>query len=300
MNAKFRQYNVKTDFQKVGDFLNENYQPGNRDGNFLQPAWEYMHSHPMLDEKSLDRIAVWEDAGRIVAVAHHESTLGEAFFELRPGYNYLKPEMLEYAENNFCGKTPDGKTYLKAFVSDRDKEFEALVKSRGYKVETDYRLHRPVTQLKITPFRTAVLPEGFTLKSLADDNNLAQITRVFWRGFNHGDEPPSDDIAGRKKMQSVPGYRKDLNMVVVAPDGNYVSYAGLWFEPTNKYAYVEPVCTDPDYQRKGFASTAIFEGVRRCGELGATVAYVGSTQSLYQSMGFKLLFTFHCWIKFFS
>ncbi|MDD5338608.1 MAG: GNAT family N-acetyltransferase [Dehalococcoidales bacterium] len=301
MSIKFRKYNTATDFKLVGDFLYENYQPDNRDGNFPQPAWEYMHSHPMLDETSLDKIGIWEDAGKIVAIVHYESTLGESFYEIRPDYTHLKPEMLVYAEKYLYGKTPEGKTYLKAFVGDFDKEFVKLVKSRGYKMETDHRLHRPMTKLELNQsLPTTSLPDGFALKSLAEDNNLSQITRVFRRGFNHGDEPPSDDITGRQKMQSVPNYRKDLNMVVVAPDGNYVAYAGTWFEPVNKYAYIEPVCTDPAYRRRGFASTAIFEGVRRCKELGATVAYVGSTQPLYQSMGFKLLFTFNCWIKYFD
>lgn len=301
MNIKFRKYNVANDFKAVGDFLMENHLPDNRDGNFLQPAWEYMHGHPWLDEKSLGKISVWEDSGRIVAVVHYESTLGESFFEIHPGYTHLRPEMLEHAEENLKGKTEVGRKYLKAFVNDFDQEFETLVKSRGYQKETNDRLHRPVTQLKIKlPFPPIVLPDGFELKSLADDNDLAKLDRCIYRGFNHGDAPPKINYAGRQKQQTMPGYRKDLNVVVIAPDGNYVSYAGLWFEAKNKFAYVEPVCTDPEYRRRGFASTAIFEGVRRCGELGATVAYVGSTQPLYQSMGFKLLFTANCWIKYFS
>jgi len=301
MSIKFRKYDVATDFKLVGDFLNENYQPDNRDGNFPQPAWEYMHSHPMLDETSLDRIGIWEDAGKIVAVAHYESTLGESFYETHPKYAQLKPEMLAYAEKYLYGKTPEGKTYLKAFVSDFDKEFVKLVKSQGYKMETDHRLHRPVTKLELNQsLPPASLPDGFALKSLEGENDPAKIELALWRGFDGTGKPPWDLIEGNKKKQSVPSFRKDLNMIMVAPDGNYVAYAGTWFESVNKYAYIEPVCTDPDYRRRGFASTAIFEGVRRCKELGATVAYVGSTQPLYQSMGFKLLFTNHCWIKYFD
>ena len=99
MSIKFRKYDVLNDFKLVGDFLIENYQPDNRDGNFLQPAWEYMHSHPLLDENALDKIGVWEDSGRIVGVVHYESILGEAFFDIHPRYTHLKPEMLEHAEN---------------------------------------------------------------------------------------------------------------------------------------------------------------------------------------------------------
>lgn len=299
MSVKFRKYDHANDFKRVGDFLAEHYQPDNRDGNFPQPAWEYMHGHPWLDEKSLDKIGVWEDAGEIAGVVHYEHKPGEAFFEIHPGYTYLKPEMLEHAEKYLYGKTQDGQRYIKAFINEFDKEFEVLAKSCGYQKE-DNSHARHMSQLVITqPFRTGIpLPDGFKLKSLEENNDLAKLDRVIYRGFNHGDEPPAFDFEGRKKQQAVPNYRKDLNIVIVAPDGNYVAYAGTWFEKVNKYAYVEPVCTDPDYRRKGLGKAAVLEGIRRCGELGAKVAYVGSSQPFYQTLGFRLLFFCNCWIKY--
>ena len=135
------------------------------------------------------------------------------------------------------------------------------------------------------------------LKSLAEDNDLAKLARVIYRGFDHGEEPPATDCEARKKQQSVPSYRKDLNIIIVAPDGHYVAYAGTWFVEKNRYAYIEPVCTDPDFRRRGFGRAAVLEGVRRCVELGAQVAYVASVQPFYQSMGFKKLFECNGWTK---
>ncbi len=130
---------------------------------------------------------------------------------------------------------------------------------------------------------------------VADDNDLRQVTRVFWRGFNHGDEPPDGEVEDRKFMQSAPNYRKDLNLVVVAPDGNFVSYCGTWYEPVHAIAYVEPVATDPDYRRMGLARAAVLEGIRRCRELGASVSYVGSKQPLYLSLGFRPEYNSRVW-----
>jgi predicted N-acetyltransferase YhbS len=275
----------------------EHYKPGNRDGNFFLPTWEYMLTHPYFKDGLLDKFGVWEDEGRIVGVVHPESVPAEAFFEIRPDYPQLKAEMLSFAEEHGGGKGPDGRMCVLAFINDFDMGFEALAKSRGFEIFP--APSRPMAQLPIPrPFPPVTIPEGFRLQSLADDNNLAQITRVLWRGFNHGDEPPDESLADRRKMQSAPHYRKDLNIVAVAPDGNYVSYAGLWFEDVNKFAYVEPICTDPDYRRRGLAKAAILEGIRRCGELGATVAYVGSTLPIYQNIGFKKLHTCNCWRKF--
>jgi ubiquinone/menaquinone biosynthesis C-methylase UbiE/predicted N-acetyltransferase YhbS len=256
-----------------------------------------MHSHPSLDEASLARIGIWEEAGEIVAVAHYESRLGEAFFELHPGYTHLKPRLLEYAEDQLAGRTESGERYLHAFVNDFDLAFEAEVRSRGY--EKDERHARPMSQLPIAqPFRPLIsLPDGFRLKSLADDNDLGKIHRVLWRGFNHAGEPPANGIEGRRKMQSGPHFRKDLTLVVEAPNGEFVSYCGLWYEAKNQIAYVEPMATDPTFRRMGLGRAALLEGVRRCAELGARAAFVGSDQLFYQALGFRTAFISNCWIK---
>lgn len=50
----------------------------------------------------------------------------------------------------------------------------------------------------------------------------------------------------------------------------------------------------------GLASAAVLEGIRRCGALGATVAYVGSDQPLYRSIGFTKVYNSECWLKYFD
>jgi predicted N-acetyltransferase YhbS len=297
MTVKMRNCKGSIDFPAISDFLYALYQPNNSDGNWFQPIWEYAYTHSLFDEESVQRIGIWEDDDKIVGVVLYESKLGEAFFNIHPDYENLKPIMLDYAEKHLLGTTDDGKRYLKAYVTDFDNAFEQVVRSRGY--EKDQWSHRPMSQFVITdPFPAIRLPDGFKLKSLADDNNLVKVDRVLWRGFNHPGEPPIDSIEGRKKMQSGPHYRKDLTIVVEAPNGDFVSFSGLWFEPINKFGYVEPVATDPDYRRMGLGTVAVLEGIRRCGELGATVAYVGTDKPFYLAMGFKKLFTLNCWIKY--
>nr|WP_166805245.1 GNAT family N-acetyltransferase [Cryobacterium sp. TMT2-4] len=75
-------------------------------------------------------------------------------------------------------------------------------------------------------------------------------------------------------------------MLVVAPDGDYAAYCGIWHEPGTTYALVEPVCTDPDHRRRGLGRAAVLEAARRCRDLGAQAAYVGSNQAFYSALGF--------------
>ncbi len=299
MPSKMRPCSGPEDFPAISDFLYGLYRPRNQDGNWFQPIWEYAYTHPGYDAEAVPRFGIWEDEGTMVAVSLYELRLGEAFFQIHPAYAHLKPEMLAYAERHLTGTTDQGKRYLKTYVNDWDTAFEDVMRSRDYKMEP--ASHRPMSQFVIPdPFPPIRLPDGFRLKSLADDNDLAKIDRVLWRGFNHSGEPPADGTIGRKKMQSGPHFRKDLTIVVEAPNGAFVAFGGLWFDPVNRFGYVEPVATDPDYRRMGLGTAAVLEGIRRCGELGATVAYVGTDMPFYLEMGFKKLFTLNCWIRYFS
>lgn len=299
MTLKQRSFEGATDFHTVSDFLTRYYRPGNRDGNWFQPIWEYAYTHPLFDESSMGRMRIWEDDDQVVGVVTYEWQLGEAFFHTHPNYTHLKPEMLTYAEENLAGTGKDGQCYLKAFVNDFDTAFEEVVVSRGYCIEP--KSHRPMLQFEIpSPFPPIRLPEGFRVKSLAEENDLRKMHRVLHRGFDHPGEPPEDEIEGRKKMQSGPHFRKDLTIVAEAPTGEFVSYCGMWYDAVNRFGYVEPVATDPDYRRRGLGRAAVLESIRRCGEQGATVAYVGADLDFYRSIGFRRLFTLRCWLKRFD
>ena len=297
----FRQY-APEDYRRIDDFLIRHYRPDNQDGNWVEPTWEYMHGHPFLDSASLGKIGIWEEAGEIVAITHYESRLGEAFFQFHPDYRHLRQQMLAYAEENLWGRRKeDGSKYLLAFVNDQDDDFLALVKSLGYVRKPEW--NRPFSKFSIPePFPEIELPPGFRLTSLAEECDWEKVHRALWRGFNHEGEPPSgeDELESRRKMFDTPKARRDLKIAVAAPDGSFVSFCGMFYQPENRFAYVEPVATDPDYRRLGLGRAAVLEGIRRCSDLGATVAYVGSDQAFYLSFGFEVINASECWVKTFE
>ncbi len=220
-------------------------------------------------------------------------TLGEAFFQIHPDYSHLKEEMLDHAKRHLYAPMDDGRGYLHAFINDFDPESEAIVRHRGYHKHEEFA--QPESLFVIPrPFPEITLPDGFQLRSLADDNDLTKVDRVLWRGFNHSGEPP-DDRAGRALLQSAPNYRLDPSIVVQAPNGDFAAYCGMWYLPDHRISYVEPVATDPDYRRMGLGRAAVLEGIRRCGDLGATSAVVGSSQEFYLSFGFAVVSNLFPW-----
>jgi len=294
MSVTVHQYQHPQDYQKISKFLIDHYQPGNKDSNWLEPAWEYMHGHPALQPEHLDKIGIWEEDEEIVAVTHYEEGLGDAFFQFKPGYQYLRREMLDYAESHLI--TPDGK--LNAFVNDTDLEFTELVKSRGY-IHQLWR-DRPMSRFDIPdPFPEITLQEGFRLLSLAEEPDWAKVHKVMWRGFNHGDNPDMsfDELEMRRKMFDTVSARRELKIVVAAPEGDFVSICGMFYQPKGRFGYVEPVATDPEYRRMGMGKAAVLEGIRSCVELGAVEAFVGSDQPFYMALGFEVQYVTLCWQK---
>ncbi len=294
---KIHSYSREKDFDRVGVFLNETYQHGNRFYNWLQPRWEYMHFHPSVREINLEKIGVFEEDEKIIGIVNIELNERNVYFQVRPNHETIKPFMFDYAEKNFQGISQStGKLIRALFIHEDDQLLLAMAQSDGYEHWSDfdeyysqYRLDKPIPQ---TP-----LPGGFRIISLAEENDIHKINEVLWAGFNHEGPAPKEEIEGRRFAQQAPNFNKELTIVVVDPEGNYVSFCGMWFVPQHHYAYVEPVATVPKYRRMGFGKAAVLESMRRVQSLGAEIAWVGSDLEFYKALGFEILFKFEVWVK---
>ncbi len=301
MTITFRHYDHDKDYHAVGEFLIAHHQAGNLDGNWLQPAWEYMHFHPALQAGDLGKIGIWEEAGEMIAVCHYEWRLGEAFFQFHPDHRRLRQEMLNYAEAELTSaRRQEENRYLCAYVNDNDPDFLEVVRARGY--HKDPTGARRMLGFSIpNPFPPIHLPAGFRLTSLAEDCDWAKVHQVLWRGFDHGDDVPmnQEEFESRQRMFDTPTARRDLKIAVASPEGDFVSFAGIFFEPRSKFAYIEPVATDPKYRRLGLGKAAVLEGIRRSAGSGAKLAYVGNDLPIYRAVGFERVYTSECWVKVF-
>jgi predicted N-acetyltransferase YhbS len=299
MSIQIRPYDHTRDYDRVGKFLLETYQAGDVFINWLQPRWEYMHHHTLIRNLDLKKIGIVEEGQKLIGAVHFEHHEGQVYFQVHPDYGHVKEAMIEYACRTFREKsTKDGRVYLALFVNETDSELEALAEERGFAKWQDSSeehsrmvLDRPVPEIS--------LPHGFSLKSLADENDFHKINRVLWRGFNHEGPPPEEEVQSRREMQRAPNFCKELNIVAVAPEGHFVSYSGIWYVEANRIAYVEPVATDPDYRRMGLGKAVVLECIRRVMTLGAKVAWVGSGLAFYKAIGFEKTFDVYPWVKYF-
>lgn len=87
-----------------------------------------------------------------------------------------------------------------------------------------------------------------------------------------------------------------LPLTIADQKGEYACYAGMWWTPENKLAYMEPLCTIPEYRHRGLASAALSELYRRTKVLEAT-HMTGGGAGFYKAIGYKPAVKWTYWIK---
>jgi hypothetical protein len=281
--------NFGNDYYRIRKFLIEL-----NDINFLFGRWDWMITHTYLDVDGLPKIAVWEDNDEIFALATYDTSLGSSYFCVKDGHEYLKKEMLDYAKENF---SKDG-TY-RALIADSDVDFHNVAAEMGFSPTTDTEndAYFPIDLAGIA----YKLPEGFSITSMADNYDLCKYGQVLWKGFNHELNGEGEYKYTEEKYWEFdremkrPNVNLDIKIAVVNPEGDFVSYCGMWQDQKSKNALVEPVATDPQYRRLGLGKAAVLEGIARCGLLGSKTAWVGSSQLFYYSIGFRPFRTSTWW-----
>ena len=294
MSITFRTYNNDTrfgaDYKKLRDFLLRL-----DDCNYGFGRWDWMITHSMLDKNGLQNIGIWEDGGEIVALATYDTMLdGKCFFPYQKGYERILGDMIEHARKHFA---KDGT--VKLCILDGDDAFQNTASDLGFlpTQSKDCIAVFPIDTDKIS----YTLPAGFTVTDMSETYDLYKYGQVLWKGFNHEangegpfvyheEEQPEWELEFKR-----PNLNLELKVAVVAPNGDFVSYCGMWYDPACENALVEPVATDPAYRKMGLGRAAVLEAVRRCGKLGAKRAFVGSSQQFYYQIGFRPYATLTFW-----
>lgn len=284
MAVTFRNYvqeeRFGADYQNVITFLRGLNEKKVAHPNFQWGRWAWFISRPLDDEEQKAKIGLWADGERIVALATFELRPGDVYVTLDPEYGFLRSEILLYAKTHLTHRGG-----LRIIINDNDESMKAVAAEMGF-IPTESRQH--VARKAISGKMGYALPAGFSVTSMAEGWDYARYNRVMWRGFGSKGEPDQSAsmIQWRKTMLSSPHLTPRYTIAVVTPDGDYASHCGLWHQPGEHYAYVEPLATDPDFRGMGLGKAAVYEALRRAAALGAREAYVISSQQFYYNIGF--------------
>jgi mycothiol synthase len=296
MKASVRPYQSEDDFWRMREFLRQVFLLNNR----LERSWhvarlEYARWHVCLNcaHVRLEDVAfLWESDGQLVAFLMPDGGPGDAHLCVHPesASSELEEEMLHVAEDRLAKVRPDGSRSLHVWVPDQHRLRQELVSRHGYTKE-DWPEHQWRRDLD-RPIPDVPAPPGYTIRSLGDGLELLERCYASGLGFHEGDIQIAvenrDDPSWYRNIQTAPLYRRDLDLVAVAPDGAIAAFCTIWFDDVTRSAYFEPVATVPAHQRRGLGRALLTEGLRRLLRMGATRAFVGGyspeANALYQSV----------------
>lgn len=293
MNITTKQFQILTDINAVWDFLVDVYDE-KRGGGVAAPFFEYAVQSSWMDTTYQYLNRLWFDGEKIVGFVFNEAPVTDVYFKIRPGYEFLAEEMMDYAMKSMPNF--DNKQQFMLFNGQEYLMEEA--KKRGYTQIWDYEDRH----FDFSNELNYELPEGFSFvdPALADP---VKIARCFWYGFNHHEDKgefegwdkydegfawtPEKSYKGvvGPMIAPAPHSTHEYDVIIADSEGEYACFSGMWWVPQNKLAYMEPLCTIPKYRKMGLASAALSRHYHTMKALGA--AYMtGGGDPFYEKIGY--------------
>lgn len=99
-NITTKQFQILKDIDLVWDFMTDIYKPRFANGA-AAPFFEYAITSSWMNKDYTHLYRFWLDSGKVAGFVFAEDPVTNIFFNLRPSYEELADEIIEYAENSF-------------------------------------------------------------------------------------------------------------------------------------------------------------------------------------------------------
>jgi ribosomal protein S18 acetylase RimI-like enzyme len=258
---------------------------------FSATALPYQLSSWATDDPA--NVGLWVDGyGQLLAFALLQAPFASLYYTLHPAVEAtaLLPTVLTWGQDRAAAlaQKRDAPFTFSVFAAEGHDATAAQIEAHGF-------THQPPTRLLLwragekPPPRTEV-PPGFQVRhlcGLAEARAAADLLNAAFNitTFTH---------RWRANILAQATYRPELDVVVVAPNGDLVAFCLCWLHPNGHIGQIEPMGTHPAYQRRGLARAALIEGLWRLYKLGVERVYVGTSAAnhrslpLYESVGFQV------------
>jgi mycothiol synthase len=156
----------------------------------------------------------------------------------------------------------------------------------------DYQVTKRESEMRrrslAEPIPNIVLPEGFTIRSVAGEHEAALLAEVHSSSFDS-----SWTAEKYLEVMRSPSFKIENELIVVAPDGRFAAFLVYWLDPVSKSGLFEPVGCHKEFRRRGLTKALMIEGMKRMVRAGIETALVGNkvgneaASNLYTSLGLK-------------
>jgi ribosomal protein S18 acetylase RimI-like enzyme len=146
------------------------------------------------------------------------------------------------------------------------------------------------------------LPEGYSLRLVAGDDDIQPRATAAHQAF--GSQLSFEEYWLRyQRFVDSAVYVSSLDLVTVAPEGDFSSFCIAWPDPVNHTGLFEPVGTHPNFQSQGLGRAVVTEGLhqlQKCGMARAAVCVKidnPAAQGLYEAVGFQKQYQLYSYVK---
>lgn len=263
-----------------------------------QPTGDYFHVGDLLwslrrEAEPERNVRLWEEDGRLLGFAKVELPGGELLIQVSPpAHDAVQRELLTWGIGRLTEASDyegtDESVWLQ--VGEDNQARAAFLEAEGFK-QSDQRYVELVRPLD-TPVDPPRLPPGFTVRAFRGEQEVkayVDMHRDAWSVW----APSTYSEDQHLRLMRLPGYVRDMNPVVVTPDGNLAAYCIGWLDAVNKVGEIEPLGTRPAYRGMGLARAIVVEVLRRMRAHGmeSALVYASTNNSpawkLYESSGFR-------------
>lgn len=132
-------------------------------------------------------------------------------------------------------------------------------------------------------------PSGYVVRALAGEEEVEEYVELHRSVF----ESKNMNRDWRARTLNHPAYRRDLDLVVEAPDGQLVAFCIGWFNETCMEGQIEPLGCHKNFRHYALGRVALSECLHRLQALGAknifveTDSYRNTAFRLYESFDFR-------------
>ena len=297
-------YQDEDDYWRIREFLRQLTIRNQR----RWPSWHvsrldywWWFANPDLEKmKPEENIFLWETESGQIAVVLNAEERGQVFPQIHPDYRtpQLEEDLIETAEKNLFAITKENRQRLWVWIDSQDKSFQEILSRHGFK-----RVQQPGQQefqhrcLLDEPLPETQPVTGYTIRSLGDGLELLERCYASGLGFHNDDIHTARDNRDHPEwyhhIQSAPLYRRDLDIVAVAPDGSIASFCTIWFDDVTRTACFEPVATVPAHQRRGLGKAVMLDGLHRLKRMGCKVALVSGFSEAAKALYFSVMGSKH-------
>ncbi len=307
MTLQNRSFNWDKDFELVRDFLGKTYPLKDSHFTWVPSRFENRKAcscgTEYQDEEDKE-VTIWEEIDKIASQPKIIAVLAiekqkVCWLQIHPKYRFYEEEIIHWIEEQRkktrrASEEPELNFYVLGTDTKRINLLSKLdYKNLGF---DEYNRNRPLE----LPVSNYDIPNGFHIRNVNITKDFVKYREVISTVFPHCNKMTERIF---EIFTSASFYNEKLDIIAVAPNGDFAAFCTVRLDPKSKIVELEPVGTHPKYRRLGLAKAVINEALIRLKEYNPSVicipgaATTEGANRLYDSLGFTEKIEVYYWQK---